>query len=82
MDSRADDSLMPFKTFIHSCLFPKATVESLHMTENSWVILEKYNSWNIEELGIYSVWLRHQIARWRFFIEPGNVPALFEMPDI
>ena len=72
---------MPFKLF--KGLFQKATVESLCATKNNYVILKTYNNSHIEQLGICSVWLKHKdnVVRCRFFVVPGNGPALLGMLD-
>ena len=47
IDSRAEGNLMPFKIFKR--LFPKATMKSLHTSENNSVILKMHNNSNIEQ---------------------------------
>ena len=52
--------------------------------KNNLVILKTYNSSNIEQLGFWSVWLKHKdkVVRCRLFVVPGDIPALLGMSDI
>ena len=73
---------MPFKNF--KMLFPKSTVEALHATGNNSLVLKTYNQSNIEQLGVCTIKLRHKdnIAKYRFFVVPGDSPAWLGIPDI
>ena len=46
------------------------------------VILKTYSDSNTEHVGVCSVKLRHNVARCRFSLVPGDGPALAGMPDI
>ena len=46
------------------------------------VVLKTYINSNTEQLGVCSVKLRHEVAKWTFFIVPDDVPVLLGMPDI
>ena len=54
------------------------------MTKNNSVMLKTYNQSDIVQLGICTVKLRHEnkCVRCRFFVVPGNGPALLGIPDI
>ena len=45
-------------------------------------MLKAHNNSNIEQLGICSVWLRHDIVRGKFFVGPDNGLVLVGVPDI
>ena len=47
-------------------------------------MLKTYNQSDMKQLGVYTVRLRHrdETAKCRFFIVPGNGPALLGIPDI
>ena len=73
---------MPFKNF--KTLIPKSPIEALHATKNNLVVLKKDNQSNIEQIGVCTVKLRYKdkITRYRFFVVPGDGPALLGMPEI
>ena len=54
------------------------------MPQNSSVVLKTYSQSNIEQLGVWTVRLGHKdkTARCRFFVVPGDDPALLAVPDI
>ena len=52
------------------------------MPQSNVVVLKTYNNSNIKQLDVCSVKLRHKVARCRFFVVPGNSPALLGMHDI
>ena len=47
-------------------------------------MLKTYNHLEIKQLGVHTVGLRHKYktAKCRFFVIPGEGPALLGMPDI
>ena len=65
-------------------LFHKSKIEALHAIKNNVVVLKTYNNSNIEQIGAYSVKLRHKdkVVRCRFFVVLGDGSVLLEMPDI
>ena len=69
---------------IQSNLFPKSILAKLHSTKKNSVKLKTYNQSHIKPLRVSTVKLIHkdECVRCRFFILPGNGPALLEMPDI
>ena len=73
---------MPFTIFRN--IFPKSHRQALHATKHNSVVLETYNQSNIEQSDVCTVRLRYndKIARCRFFVVPGDSPALLGMPDI
>ena len=73
---------MPFKIF--KFLFPRSTIEALCATKDHTVVLKTYSDSNIEQLGVSLVKARHKdkVTRCRFFIVPGDGPALLGMPDV
>ena len=68
INSGMDGNLMPFKIF--KCLSPKATIELLHASKNNSVVLKTCNSSDIEQLGVFSVWLNYKDkgVKCRFFV--------------
>ena len=52
--------------------------------KNNSVVFKTYNQSDIEQLGMCTVKLRHKnkSAQCRFFVVPGDGPALIGMPDI
>ena len=52
--------------------------------KNNAVVLKSYTNSNIDQLGVCTVKLRYRdnIVKCRFFVVPGNAPALLRMMDI
>ena len=65
-------------------LFPNSTMEILHVTENNAIILTNTSIIILSNRGVCIVRLRHKdkTARCRFFVVPGDNPALLGMFDI
>ena len=63
---------------VFKILFPKSILASFHTTKNNSVILKICNQLDIEQVGMYTVRLRHKdrIAKCRLFILPGHGLAL------
>ena len=59
-------------------------MEALHTTKNNAVLLKPYDNLNIEQLGVCSAKLRYtdKVVRCKFFVVPGDGPALLGKPDI
>ena len=61
-----------------------SALEHLCTTKTNAVVLKTYNKSNIEELGIWTVKLRHKnnVAKCRSSVVPGNDPGLLGMSNI
>ena len=61
-----------------------STMMELNAKISKSLVLKTFNESNIEQLGRCSVRIRHnnKCAKCRFFIVPGDGPALLRMPDI
>ena len=73
---------MPSKNF--STVSPESKIEALNAKIPNLVVLKTYKQSNNEQLYICAVILRHKdkITRFRFFVVPGDSPALLQMPGI
>ena len=75
-------TLIPFRVF--KSLFLKSTIAKLHTTKHNSAMLQICSQSDLEQLGIYTVRLRHRdkSIKCRFFVVAGDGLALLGMPNI
>ena len=81
MDSKSNGNFIPFKRF--KALFLESTIEVLYTTKSNLIVL-KYTVSLILSSYMCTVRLinNDKTASYRFFVVPGDGPALLEMSDI
>ena len=77
IDTCSDRNLMPLRVF--RILFPQSTMVELSTVINKSILLKMYN-----QSKMCSVKMRHndKCVECRFFVMPGDGPALLGMPDV
>ena len=82
VDTGSNENLMTFRIF--RTLFRKSIMVELNATIDKSVVLKTYNQSNKEQLGRCLIKIRHndRCVKCRFFLVPGDDPALISMPDM